>query len=359
MSLGFGVDTSAADVRDIVRLVRAYVAKPDSSARTRGLWSSASRSDPKMGDLARDAYQGFPVTVIGVTSLGLGDSVYVVRLLHAKADSTGANVTPLALERLYAVRAHSAAFGWQLSGALPRVTSGWQRISVGRLTFWYAPGQHPNAAKASQAARFVDSVAALFSVAPPDHLDMYIAGSMEEAQRVIGLDFFVEPSGPGSGRGGRALPGAGVILVGDPAIGEAYLHELTHAVLVPSLGGSHLFTEGVATWLGGSLGRTPRTLYAQLREYQLSHSSVTMADLVRGQVAGGWGQAETDALYATSARVVEGIFRRQGSGGLRRFSHVSGDAEDVLSATRQLLALPPGDAAALERWWRQAAAPAR
>ena len=355
VSIGFGVDTANTDVRDIVHLARAYLARPDTSARTRRLWSSASARDRTSGDLARDAYQGFPTTVIGVTSAGPGDSVYVVKLLHARADSTGDHVTPLALQRLYAVRAPAAPFGWQFSGAIARVTRGWEQRTAGRLTFWYAPGQHANVARATQAARFVDSVATLFAVSAPSHLDVYLAGSMDEAQRVLGLDFFVEQSGPGTGRGGRALPSAGIVLVGDPSIGETYLHELAHAVLVPTVGGSSLFVEGVATWLGGSLGRPPHALYSLLRDYQAAHPRVTVADLVRGEVP-AWGQHETDALYATSALVIDDVFRRGGIAGVRRLAGANGAPDVQLATVREALGLPATDPAALDRWWRQRAA---
>ena len=124
--VSFGVDTAAADVGDIVRLVRAYLAQPDTSALTRGLWSTADALDRRVGDLHRSfAYQGFPATVVGVMSAGPGDSVYIVKVLHATADSTGRQVMPLALQRLYTVRAPDAEYGWQLYNALPRLTRGW------------------------------------------------------------------------------------------------------------------------------------------------------------------------------------------------------------------------------------------
>jgi hypothetical protein len=319
------------------------------------LWSSATERDRTVGDLATQAYQGFPATVVGVTSAGPGDSIYVVKLLHARADSSATEVRPLALERVYALRTPGAPFGWQLSEASTRVTQNWERHRVGRLTFWYAPGRHPDAAKAAQAARFVDSVAAMLAVPAPSHLDMYLANSMDEAQRVLGLDFFVEQSGPGTGRGGRTLPSAGIILVGDPAIGESYRHELTHAVLSPRLAENALFTEGVATWLGGSLGRSPTAMYALLAGYQAAHPDVRMSDLVRGEVTSGWGQTETDALYATAALVVDGIYQRSGIPGLRSFARVkSANPDTLLEQVRTHLGLQASPSA-LERWWRERA----
>jgi hypothetical protein len=263
------VDTTITDVGNIVRLVRAYLAKPDSSARERGLWSVAGDFDRRLGDVAAgDTYQGFRATVIGVVPVAPGDSVYVVKVLHAAADSGGQRISPLALQRLYAVREPGAAFSFRLSAALPRLTKDWVRRSKGHMTFWYAPGQRPNMSKINRATRLVDSVAKLLEVPAPKHLDVYITATIEEAKRAIGLDFDVEASGPGVGRGGFTLP-SGILLVGDPDIGEAYYHEFVHAIIGPTLRPANgLLGEGVPTWLGGSRGRSPREMYAFLMHEQ-------------------------------------------------------------------------------------------
>ncbi|HMI42374.1 MAG TPA: hypothetical protein VK516_02050, partial [Gemmatimonadaceae bacterium] len=250
VSVSFGIDTTIADVGNIVHLVRAYLAKPDSSARSRGLWSTATDFDRRFGDLTAEAYQGFPATIVSVASDGPGDSVYVVRVLYASGDSTGQRISPLALQRLFAVRESGAPFSFRLSGALPRLTREWEQRTSGHVTFWYAPGQKPNPARISHASAFVDSVATLFHVPPPKYLDMYLGRSLEEVQRARGLDFFPAASAD-RGLGGGAIS-TGIVLVGKPALGETYLHELAHAVLSPTVPTRNgLFNEGVATWLGG------------------------------------------------------------------------------------------------------------
>ena len=121
---GFGVDTTIADVRNVFSLVRAYLAKPDSSARTRGLWSTATEFDRTTGDItAWRANQGFPATVVGVIPAMPGDSVYIVRILYARADSAG-GASPLAFQRLYAVRESGAPYAFRLSSAFPRMRTG-------------------------------------------------------------------------------------------------------------------------------------------------------------------------------------------------------------------------------------------
>jgi hypothetical protein len=355
VSVSFGIDTTLTDVGGIVRLVRAYLAKPDSSARSRGLWSTATDFDRRVGDLTGEAYQGFPATIIGLASDGPGDSVYVVRILYARADSSGRRISPLALQRVYAVRESGAPFGFRLSGALPRLTGEWERHTKGRVTFWYAPGQHPNAAKIAHTSSFVDSVAVLFDVPPSRHIDMYVTRSMEEAQRATGLDFFPEASAD-RGRGGRALPG-GIVLAGNPALGEGYVHEVAHAILGPTFPSrNRLFAEGVATWLGGSRGRTPREMYARLSQIQIAHPALTLGQVLNNDIPDAAAEERTEAFYATGALVVDTVYRLAGITGLRALALLNNNPSSLLAALPAQLGLADSDQSALDRWWRSEAA---
>jgi hypothetical protein len=351
VSVSFGIDTTIADVGNIVRLVRVYLAKPDSSARSRGLWSTATDFDRRIGDLTTEAYQGFPATIVSVASDGPGDSVYVVRVLYASADSTRQRISPLALQRLFAVRESGAPFSFRLSGALPRLTREWAQRTKGRVTFWYAPGQKPNPAKIAHASSFVDSVATLFHVPPPRHLDMYLGRSLEEVQRARGLDFFPAASAD-RGLGGGALS-TGIVFVGNPALGETYLHELAHAVLSPTVPTRNgLFNEGVATWLGGSRGRTPREVYARLRQIQAERPALTVGQVLNRNIPDAAAEEMTDAFYATGAVVVDAVYRRAGIAGLRALAQLSNDPNVLLSALPTQLGLAGSDQSALDRWWR-------
>jgi hypothetical protein len=358
VSAGFGVDTTITDVRNVVALIRAYLAKPDTSARSRGLWSTATEFDRTIGDIAAERVnQGFPATVVGVIPAMPGDSVYVVRILYARADSAE-GIAPLALERLYAVRESGAPFAFRLSSAFPRMRTNWERRSKGPLTFWYVPGQRPNPARIDRAARFVDSLAKLFSVPVPRHLDVIVGQSMDDVERAIGLDFFPEPSGPGQRSGGLNL--GSVLLSGNPAIGEAYLHELVHAVLGPSLpAGTALLSEGVATWLGGSRGRTANEMYALLHRYQLADSTLTLSALIRGGFRLPDADRASNLLYATGALIADTIYRRQGIAGLRGVYQLKGDADTLIRGISVALGFSPTDPAALDRWWRSEAAQRR
>lgn len=355
VSVSFGIDTTITDVGDVVRLIRAYLARPDSSARSRGLWSTATDFDRRVGDLTTEAYQGFPATIVGVASDGPGDSVYVVRLLYANGDSTGRRISLLALQRLYTVRESGAPFGFRLTGALPRVTREWEQRTKGDVTFWYAPGQHPNSAKIVHASSFVDSVATLFQVPPPKHLDMYLGRSLEEVQRAIGLDFFPAASAD-RGRGGRALSG-GIVLVGNPALGEAYLHELAHAILGPTFPiRNRLFNEGIATWLGGSRGRTPKETYARLHQIQTARPALMLVQVLNNKMPDATAEDMTDAFNATGALIVDAVYRRAGITGLRALAQLNNNPNVLLPALLAQLGITGLDPGALDRWWRTQAA---
>jgi hypothetical protein len=194
----------------------------------------------------------------------------------------------------------------------------------------------------------VDSVARLFGVSPPKHLDVYITGSTEEGERLIGLDFFPDGSGPGTGLGGRTLGRAGILFLGDPRVGEDYLHEFVHAVLGPAMpSSSAIFGEGVAVWLGGSHEKSAKMMYSLLKQYQSTHPGVSMAEVLNGEAPGGEGA--TNALYATSGLIVDSIFRRSGIEGLRRFAQVRGTPGDVIKVLPDYIIGAGGD---IDQWWR-------
>jgi len=351
VNVSFGIDTTVKDANDVVRLVRAYLAKPDSSARSRGLWSTATDFDRRVGDLTSEVYQGLPATIISLAPDGLDDTAYVIRVLYAYADSTGQSINPVALQRLYAIRESGAPFNFRLSGTLPRLTREWQQRTEGRITFWYAPGQHPNPERIFRASSFVDSVSKLFQVSPPEHLDMYVGRSLEDVQRATGLDFFPTAS-VDRGLGGRAM-GGGIVLAGNPALGEAYLHELAHAILGPTFPiRNGLFNEGVATWLGGSRGRTPQQMYARLLQIQTARPALTLGQVLTNSIPDATAEELTEAFTATGALLVDAVYRRSGITGLRAFAQLNQNPSALLPALAAQLGFTGSDPGALDRWWR-------
>jgi len=180
---------------------------------------------------------------------------------------------------------------------------------------------------------------------------MYLGRSYEEVQRAIGLDFFPEAFAD-RGRGGRALSG-GIVLAGNPDVGEGYVHEIAHVILGPTFPShSRLFAEGVATWLGGSRGRTTREMYTRLRQIQVARPALTLGQVLNNSVPDADAEEMTDAFYATGAVIVDSVYQRAGITGLRVLAQLSGDPKSLLAALPPQLGVSDSDKSALDRWWR-------
>jgi hypothetical protein len=150
---------------------------------------------------------------------------------------------------------------------------------------------------------------------------------------------------------------AGIVLVGNPEIGEGYVHELVHAILGPTFPTrNRLSAEGLATWLGGSRGRTPQETYARLRQIQAAHPALTLAQVLSNDIPDATAEEMTDAFYATGALVVDVVYRRAGIAGLRTLAQLNNDPKVLLTALPVQLGLSGSDQSALDRWWRNEAA---
>ncbi|MCC6930008.1 MAG: hypothetical protein IT359_13580 [Gemmatimonadaceae bacterium] len=353
LSLGFGVDTVSADVRGIVRTLRDYFALPQPSRTPTPLWNGEEQRGRRVYDATGEAYQGFPATIIEVVPESPDNDLYVVRTLFARYDSASRAIRPLAVQRLYARRTGDR---WTLESALPHLTARWSTLRVGRITFHRPPGERIDRARARRTAQLFDDLQLRFAIADTSTLDYYACGSTREMYRIVGLDFMVAPSGPGTGRGGRASAEQHLLLAGDSLQGEAYIHELAHIAFWPTLpagGRHHMVEEGVATWIGGSRGASIDSLAVILARYQATHPGVTLRMLVDGDVAGVWGQPETDAMYATAGVIAAAIHERGGDSGIRRYLGVT---DDSASFWREMPALLGVSGDSLEGWWRGEAA---
>ena len=141
---------------------------------------------------------------------------------------------------------------WRLSNALLRNTHSWHRVTVGPITYVYAPEYPYNRLRAHRAVAFTDSLAAAFGVPRLAPLTYYLLRDVDEVYRVMGLESRVKFGATG----GAAQPVNRQLFSGIPALGEAYRHELAHLILAPLLSADtwYFVSEGVPTWIGGTAG---------------------------------------------------------------------------------------------------------
>jgi hypothetical protein len=236
-----------------------------------------------------------------------GPDTLVIRTLFTRVSTDSATkspvVRPLALTRVYAVRTTA---GWRLANAFPPVISGWTRVKQGAITFIYSPTIRPDAARRRAASRFVDSLAAAFRLEPPKQIEYVVAGSAEEAYRVMGFDYAVV----GQATAGKTFVTDHLIVAGDPRQGEAYFHELAHLVLAafaPPESTSDILSEGLATRAGGSLGYSYRAVLEQYALFVRDHPDVTLDALIDGRGSGDLGIRPGGALLCERVSEIRGL----------------------------------------------------
>ena len=281
---GWGIDTSgvapawidadrALDLREIyLRWSRYLRSSPRQFAPTE-LWDQDEQQRWPAFDLAASiAYQGVPATVLEITPVAPGTrDKYVVRTLFSAAVGAPPEVKPIALTRVYAVR---RASGWVFTNVITDATRQWRTERVGTFTYVIEPGYPFDRGRAEAAVAFADSLADAFELPRVQELTYYMAGSRESIHQIMGVEWSVGGTGVG-----YASPANRMVFSGEPGAGENYRHELVHFIVQPlqQRGRPHaLVNEGVATWLGGSMGRDFRTLAREYAEYLRRHPEVSL-----------------------------------------------------------------------------------
>jgi len=231
------------------------------------------------------------------------DSVYVVKTLF-QVPATGGGLLPDALVRVYAVREHA---NWVFSNALPRTTRGWQHRTVGPFEYVYPPAHNFDVVRAHRAGLFADSLASAFGLPKISGITYYMAGSPDEMNRIIGLDWLPTLTDVGAFNSADDH----LLVSGDAAQGENYRHEIVHLVLAPlAAHGIHeVLQEGVATWLGGTLGMDPTVTHRTFAVYLRAHPDITLNSILL--------ESRDRGFRPAGAAVCEMVYEHSGIAGLK------------------------------------------
>lgn len=341
---GWGVDLEAAPwtdvgwhgaVSEIYGAWREYLlSDPHMQAHT-PLWSAAEQQRWPGYDLtAGIAYKGMPATVLDIRPSGREANAFVVRTLFASVSGEDRTARPVALTRVYAVRENER---WVFANALPRLTRDWIRADVGPVTFVIHPGMSFDVRRAERAVAFAASLAENLSLPGLEDVTYMMAPTPEELHRAMGVDWTFGAQGHG-----YALPWNRLILSGDPVFGEDNRHEITHLVTGPILaeGRTHsMVSEGLATWLGGSVGRTYSELVVDYAAFLCAHPRVDLDAVLEGNGPDrGW--------YPAGAVLVDMVHDRGGWPAVRQLLSSGRSDEELRAALMELLASPWGDIAA-------------
>ncbi len=339
VALGFGVDTTSAvwsdlawqaSVPEIYRAWREYLLDQPGSLTPNPRWSTTEQQRWLAYDLTSGiAYHGASATVVDIRPVR-EDVVdhFVVKTLFSRVQGQDQVVRPIALTRVDAIQEDGE---WVFANVLTRLTATWERIEVPPITYFVQPGKEFDRTRAERAVTFGDSISLIFDVPRLQNLSYYVADSPEDLHRIMGVDWTFGGLGYG-----YAATGNGMILSGDPTFGEENRHEITHMLLarLAAEGFTHsLIAEGIATWFGGSMGRTFPELRAEYADYLGAHPDITI-DTILGNNQPDMGWRPTGAI------LVDLVYEYGGFSAVRELMRTGRSNEELRVGVAGLLGVP-------------------
>jgi hypothetical protein len=260
------IDTTNTEVHSVLTTWMNYLRSRPDSLTNNPYWVQSERQQLPEYDLARnwifqspDMIRRYRPTILSIENEG---ALRCIRTMFTYADNNG--VAPLAFHRVYAEQ-HSGQ--WYIKGAWSVLTQNWNRTTVGKITYVYSP-QHPfSTLLARKASRWCDSLASAFELNLTESV-VYVCENRDELARVIGLDYFIAPP-HGITYQENAMMFSGLGTPWHP-------HELAHLVFAQYNTTHMILKEGIATWVGGSLGDSYQTLvYQFVKKYSTTPFSVS------------------------------------------------------------------------------------
>jgi hypothetical protein len=277
-------------------------------------------------DLTRGAaYHGAPATVVDIRPAPEGDE-FVVKTLFARTSETQ-GIRPIALTRVYAAQEDGR---WVFGNALLRLTASWDRTQIGPIQYVTPPGRSLDRGRADRLLTFADSVATTFEVPHLQDVQYYVASGPEELHRIMGIEWTFGGIGYG-----YAMPANNLILSGDPVFGEENRHEVVHLLLARSsaeLGTHGLVAEGLATWYGGSAGRSFTELLSEYARFLAERPDVTLDTILGASPPDqGWNIG--------GAALVQLVYELEGMAAVRALFATGRSNDDLRTGVSSVLGL--------------------
>jgi hypothetical protein len=200
---------------------------------------------------------------------------------------------------------------------------------VGRIEF-VVEGRPVDRLRAERASAFADSLAGAFGVQRIDSLTVFVARSPESLHHAMGVEWTFGGQGHG-----YALAANRMVLSGDARFAEENRHELVHVVLAPihEERRTHgIIGEGVATFYGGTAGRSYVELLEEYARYLAESDEVTLDVILAGEGTDrGW--------YPAGAVLVDLVHERGGAGAVMELMRSGRGDGELKTALERLLGL--------------------
>lgn len=265
----------------------------------------------------------FPPTVLSIEADG---QRWIVRTLFSATDVLSHHIVPLGI--LQTVFTRSADSRWVVDNPLQRATLDWDELTTDRIRYRHPEKTKVSRSRAKAASEFVTSTAETFRLEPPPMITFYITESRDAMCALLGIEYYSYPPS------GLSYPSENIILSGR---GDAwYPHELVHIVFRDFDDAHPVVREGVATWLGGSLGEEFDVLLARYIGGKKPSDVPSFVQLFTDPYLA------QDDVYILGAALCKAVYAKAGANGVLDLLKAQSTSDAMLRISR-VLGLEPGD----------------
>lgn len=274
---GFGQEISYADdidrtkpeVMEVLALFENYLHSNPADLKSSPFWNKAEQEKHRQFDFLESEFQPslYMGLVTKVLSIDLSENSGFIKVSYGsivKQDSSGL----LAIVN-YGLKRENGSY--KLCNALSINKEKWSCTSLGLVDFYYPPYHQFDTLKAQKLLAFIDETSRNFKV-PKKAFEYYLADTYLEIQRLKGFDYAIGEK-YSSGPSGKAS--ADKVYCG--GLGEYYPHEVFHVLVDPQFPNRHFWaSEGIATLLGGSRGKSLDWHLIKTHHFLLAHPEIDL-----------------------------------------------------------------------------------
>lgn len=327
------IDTSNIETKQIMNLFENYIhSKPD-SLYDNPYWNSKEKQQYKYFDFLESEFQpslymGFPVHVLSIKSK---NSLYEIKAQFSFCQSDG---TPyiLCIANYYAKKEIKQ---YKLYNALLINRQDWLHTKIDLIDFYYPAYHLFDSLKAYALIDFAHNICKNLTVQPIP-FEYYMADDYDEIQKLKGIDYYI-------GMGGEVKPTGrsnNYDKVYCSGMDENYFHEVFHILIDPHYPDKHQWiSEGMATWLGGSRGKSLNWHIKKTDEYLKKHPEINLNDLLTLKTIDEY----TDYRYVLGGLIVKKIYEKGGWNLIKKFMNTGKSNENYYEAIETYLGVKKKD----------------
>lgn len=267
------VDPTDEQTKEVMLLFENYLASDPQNQKQNPYWNMEEQEKHKHYDFLESEfhpslYMGFPVHVLSIKFKN--DICQIkVQFSYCKDDSTP---QVLAIVNYMAKKEHGR---FKLYNSLSHNRLNWNCTTVGVVDFYYPDYHKFDYGKARKLNDFVKQSCKNFGVFPKQ-FEYYLAADYDEIQELKGIDYYI-------GMGGQSKPSgkASDDKVYCGGLGEYYPHEVFHVQIDQHFPNKHFWvSEGIATLLGGSRGKSLDWHIKRTNNYLQQHPEIDLSDML-------------------------------------------------------------------------------